>query len=131
MTRHEWWDLMGAGPRVVVVWALLPFVRVRRLRRWFGGRRAVGADSAADVELWRRRALAVRRVGARLPGCRCLARSLALGWWMGSRGVAHRLCIGVAGGAVDVRSHSWVEAGGAVIDDRAEVVREFREVMRL
>lgn len=129
LSVQEWSDILGAAPRVVVVWALLPLVRVRRLRAWFGGRAAV-SGAAVDAAPWRRRALAIRRVGARLPGCRCLARSLALGWWMGSHGVAHRLCIGVAGGEIGVRSHSWVEAGGEVIDDDARVVSVFREVVR-
>jgi hypothetical protein len=129
LSRAEWADLALGAPRLVVVWALLPVTGIRRLRRWTG--RGPDRSGAVDFERWRRRAVALRRIGARLPGCRCLARSMALSWWMGSAGVGHRLRIGVAGTAATLRSHSWIEVAGVVVDDEAENVRGFREIVEI
>jgi hypothetical protein len=130
LSGTEWADLALGAPRLVVVWALLPVTGIRRLRRWTDAGDS-DRSGAVEVERWCRRAVALRRIGARLPGCRCLARSMALSWWMGSAGVAHRLRIGVAGTAATLRSHSWIEVAGVVVDDEAENVRGFREIVEI
>ncbi|MDT8410273.1 MAG: lasso peptide biosynthesis B2 protein [Wenzhouxiangellaceae bacterium] len=125
--RADWLALFQALPRIVLVWAGLPVFGVKRLRRWTV--RDLPADSTEfDSVLWQRRATAILRIGARLPGCKCLARSLALSWWMHSCGQANDFRIGIAGSAQTFRSHAWVEVGGVPVDDRLENVAAFRVV---
>ena len=60
---------------------------------------------------------------------RCLLRSLALGWFLGRRGIPFDLRIGVpargrgtpATVSPDFSAHAWVEVEGVVVNDRDDV----------
>jgi hypothetical protein len=64
---------------------------------------------------------------------RCLLRSLALCWFLARRGIPYDIRIGVPGDKrmtgpdreVDFSAHAWVEHGGVVLNDRADIAAEF------
>ncbi len=119
-----------AAPRLVVVWILLKIIGIQRLRRWTGAvtPRGTPTPSAEHIAA---RVLALKRVGARLPGCRCLARSIALSWWLDRNGQPHVLYIGVQGTAIDLRAHSWVEIDGQPVDDTPESIAAFQQITEI
>ena len=61
----------------------------------------------------------------------CLQRSLALWWFLGMRGIASEVRIGVRrrpgspSGASTLDFHAWVEYGGIVLNDVADVRERF------
>ena len=127
LDRQQRRDLWPAAWRLVAVRALLILFSVGRIQRWLGGK---GAESHAehDLEPWKRRALALRRIGAILPGTRCLARALALRWWMRNAGLAASLRIGIARASARPSSHAWVEFGDVPIDDNARNLGHFKVI---
>jgi hypothetical protein len=84
-----------------------------------------GADPAVVVgDVWAMVHLAARR-GPWRPNC--LQRSITLWWLLHRRGVATELRFGVrpgAGGGVPA-FHAWVEREGRVLNDRADIAREY------
>lgn len=56
----------------------------------------------------------VDRVGAKL-GAMCLPRALAAQAMLRHRGIASRMCLGVAREDRSLSAHAWVESGGKVI----------------
>ena len=117
-------DLYAAAWRLLVVRLLLLF-GIRRSVSWLNGT-APAAASMTGLELWQRRATALKRVGARLPGVECLARAVALRWWMRAHGLDARIHIGVRPGEDGVASHAWVELDGHPVDDHPDHVRGFQ-----
>jgi len=126
LPRAERRDLYSAAWRLLVVRLLLLF-GIRRSAGWLDGFKA-HAVAVADWPLWRRRATALKRLGARLPGIECLARAIALRWWMRSAGLDARMRIGVRPGEDGVASHAWVELDGVPVDDQPEHVGGFRVI---
>jgi len=127
---RDWLEAARAGPRLVFVWSMLSLAGIQRLRRWT-------ADPGRTVpqtlppERIAAQVLALRRVGARLPGCRCLARSMALSWWLNRNGQAHNVYIGVHGSVIDLRAHSWVAIAGQPVDDSPESIARFRQISEI
>jgi hypothetical protein len=109
--RRQLWPAFW---RLVVARAALS-AGIRRSAGWLDG---LNEDSHREVDLstWRLRALALRRVGARLPGVACLTRALALRWWMRSQGIHAELIIGAQSAADGLDCHAWVEVDGRCID---------------
>lgn len=56
---------------------------------------------------------------------RCLQRSLALCLWLDARGFQPALKIGVRKVGAKLEAHAWVEEGGRIINDAAEVQLQF------
>jgi len=64
---------------------------------------------------------------------RCLLRSLALGWFLGRKGIAFEVRIGVPGGKPlisargkpEFAAHAWVECNGIVLNEREDIALEF------
>ena len=64
---------------------------------------------------------------------RCLLRSLALGWFLGRKGIPFEVRIGVPGaknvtspaGKLDFTAHAWVEHAGIVLNDQQDIAGEF------
>ena len=56
---------------------------------------------------------------------KCLQRSLAVLWWLESRGVDADLQIGVRKERNDLRAHAWVEHHGVVLNDRQSVPKVY------
>jgi hypothetical protein len=102
-----------------------------------GARFAVGVLPAAWVLAWAGRpsqrlrrfageevgwvAWAVETLGAK-PWMQapCLSRALAAHRMLRRRGIASRLCLGVAGDGKALTAHAWVEVGGDVVVGGAE-----------
>jgi len=124
---HERNDLWPAAWRLLVVRLLLVFFNIGRIQRRLGGAHPV-SRTLEDPAIWQRRATALRRVGVVIPGSRCLARALALRWWMRSAGLDARLKLGVRRDQGQTHSHAWVECAGKPIDDQPETVAQFRVV---
>ena len=89
---------------------------------------SAGDSATFEAHIWQRRALALKRVGAALPGTRCLARALALRWWMRNAGLAASLRIGIARASARPSSHAWVEFGDVPIDDNARNLGHFKVI---
>ena len=120
-------DLLPAACRLVWVWVLLGIFGLNRSRWQLSARNVSATADQAVVALWSRRATAIRRVGARLPGAQCLARALCLCWWMRSRGVTAELRMGIRRDEQGrVSGHAWVEYAGTPVDETAEVVAQFQ-----
>ena len=97
-------------------------------------RRAGGLSANEQLRLARDTAYAVA-VAVKYGPWRplCLLRSLALGWFLGRRGIPFEVRIGVPGGkslrmpegALDFTAHAWVEHAGVILNDKEDVAREF------
>jgi hypothetical protein len=73
-----------------------------------------------------RYAQAVDAAGRHLPvSARCLARSLALHWWLRSDGVPSSLKIGVAKEGAALRAHAWVDLDGVPVNGTPAEVAPF------
>jgi len=116
---------------LILVWLLLPLVGVRRLRAWTDNGAVLASGYQPGPAAIARRVRALRGVAARLPGCHCLARSLALGWWLHRHGIKNRLRIGVTGTHANLRSHSWIEVDGQPIDDTHDNIKQFNQILHL
>ncbi len=124
LPKAERRDLYSAAWRLLVVRILLLF-GIQRSLDWLGGTAAANPPTPGHT-IWQRRAKALRRVGARLPGVACLARAVALRWWMRAHGLDARILIGVRPGEDGVASHAWVELDGHPVDDHPDHVRGFQ-----
>ena len=132
LTWPEWRDLSVAAPRLLVVWALLPVAGIARVRRWLGkSPTRQGRAPEYDPKLWQRRAIAIRRIGSKIPGCYCLARSITLSNWLNRAGHTNTLKIGISGTATTLKSHSWVEKDGQILDDTPENTARFQKITEI
>src|SRR6476660_9051913 len=92
----------------VFAWANRPLRRIRRF--------------AVDEERWV--AWSVETIGAKpWMNAMCLPRALAAQAMLRRRGIASRLCLGVACDEGAMAAHAWIEVGQDVIVGGAEVTR--------
>ena len=132
LTFSDYAALFSAAPRLILVWTLLPVTGIARLRRWLGKpAKRTGRAPEYDPELWHRRTTAIRRIGARLPGCHCLARSITLSNWLNRTGHPNTLKIGITGTSKILKSHSWVEKDNKILDDTPENVQKFTKIAEI
>jgi len=92
------------------------------------GRPNTNPAESANVNIWRRRALALKRIAPRIPRTHCLARALALRWWMRSAGLDAQMKIGIRKGANGLESHAWVELDDTPIDETPENVATYKAI---
>ncbi len=88
--------------------------------RWLG---PVASGTRTEAMPWLR---AVRRIGARWPGSKCLDQSLAIASLLRERGIDARLLIGAARGGAGIEAHAWVEIDGEPIGEPADLRERFR-----
>lgn len=122
--RRQLWP--AAWRLIVIRLSLLGSIQGTRQR--FSGRpdcRRTLTDPK-EARIWEMRATALRRVGDRIPGVHCLARSLALRWWMRSHGIDADSIIGVRSHNGQVESHAWVEVAGQAFNETTDVARLYR-----
>jgi len=98
---------------VVVARLAVRFVSTRRLLAW-AAKTPARPWRFADPVLPALVGVAVDRVGAKLDAV-CLPRALAAQAMLRRRGIASRLCLGVAREDRSLSAHAWVEIGGQVI----------------
>lgn len=101
---------------------------VQRTQTWLARLTPSGELKLDTADVWHRRALALRRVGARIPGARCLARAMVLWWWMRSAGFDPILRMGVRSGVDAIEGHAWIECDGHVIDETSEVAATYQHL---
>lgn len=104
----------------------------RQLLAWSRRPRSQAMSSDLALDSARRLAWVVDGVARRGPWkANCLQRSLVLWWFLGRRGLESDLRIGVrrrpgsAGGSRVLDFHAWVEYGGIVLNDRADIREVF------
>lgn len=118
--------LVSAGWRMFVVCGSIGLLGVVRTQRLLAGKSRSNSLRLASAEIWHRRALAVRRVSHRIPGARCLARSMVLWWWMREEDLDPRLCMGIRPGVEMIEGHAWIECDGHTIDETAEAAASYQ-----
>lgn len=133
LSAREFLDLFAAACRLVIIRvSLLGSIAATR-DRFDGSKDArhgardsggTGPDPSASRP-WQRRALALRRVSRFVPGAHCLARALALRWWMRQSGLNALIVIGVRRTQEGIASHAWVELDGRPVDESEEIVARF------
>lgn len=111
---------LPAAGRLLVVRCLLATLGTARTQRKLASWARAGNARLASAERWQARARALQRVSVRMPATRCLARSLALWWWMRSAGLAPELHMGVRPGEATIAGHAWIECDGHLFDETAE-----------
>lgn len=120
-------NLVGVGRAVVSAWR---DVRTKPLALVLGRRLAPGRDeqaAAADGSVPTRLA-EFRAVRPLIPVPRvCLHDCLALIDWLGPASVPVQLVFGVT--AFPFAAHSWVQAGGRVVDDHPESASRFQPIL--
>lgn len=77
------------------------------------------------VARWKQRALALKRASRIVPDSHCLARSLALRWWMRNHGLAAEAVIGVRRDQARAESHAWVMLGQDPIDEAPDILARY------
>ncbi len=128
LPRSERQELLPAFFRLLLV-RLSLFGGIRITLRVFNRRSASRADiDPAELALWQRRGLALRRSAKLLPATHCLARALALRWWMRADGLDAQLQIGIKRGSRGLESHAWVELGNVPVDETPDNVASFRVI---
>jgi hypothetical protein len=116
---------LSMSDRRLLAIASIRLAMVALALRWFGFRwiadrmpiaRRSGGDP--DVHRWAVRYATWIEVAARyLPiQTRCLARSIALHWWLRSEGTDSQLRIGVAKRGRELTAHAWVEVAGVPVN---------------
>jgi len=137
--RLSFREVLDLGPALwrllIIRFSLLGSIAATRDR--FGGpaespeNPLLGNSKSADqsqIALWQRRARALRRASRMVPGAHCLARALALRWWMRGLGQNAVVVIGVRRAARGIASHAWVEYHGLPIDESMEIVQKFQVI---
>lgn len=129
LNRQERRELLAALWRLAVIRISLLF-GIERTRKRFSGRKNKSLRPLAKTEqpAWEARAKALRRATSALPGAACLARSLALRWWMRSEGIQADCQIGVKRSAGQIESHAWVECSGQPIAEEQDVTALYKPV---
>lgn len=136
LSTRELFDLVPAIGRLIIIrLSLLGSIAATRDRfsgsggalQNAGNKGRTNADPST-VAPWQRRALALRRVSRFTPGAHCLARALALRWWMRQSGLNALIVIGVRRTAEGIASHAWVELDGRPVDESEEIVDRFQVI---
>lgn len=124
------WHLAIASIRLVVVALVLRWLGFR----WIAGRLPLAPSwpGVDDMVRARRYATWVEAAARCLPiQTRCLARSVALHWWLRSEGATSELRIGVAKRGRELNAHAWVELGGAPVNATVAELAPFTPLERI
>ena len=114
--------LTGAGLRVF---------GFRRWKEWIErfsslSRGVTPIEHAAQLEIAARAARAVRSVELHGPATpNCLERSMTLWWLLRRDGVEAELHVGARKISAQLEAHAWVEFGGKVLNDSAEIDKHY------
>ena len=136
-------SLKGWQWKVLLASPFMLFLTWLRLRSGGYGKTLAAAQAAVETRLAADEALALARdtsyamavaikYGPWRP--KCLVRSLALGWFLGRKGIPFEVRIGVrdgqsmigSDGKLDFTAHAWVEFDGVVLNDKEDVAEDYR-----
>jgi len=113
LSRTEWSLLLRASFWIVVARLGLRLAGLPRLQAALAGGAVRSPMRHSPTEV----AWAVHAAARRLPGTRCLARSLALHALLRREGHASELKLGVARGeGRDLLAHAWIECAGLAFE---------------
>jgi hypothetical protein len=119
---------LATAVRYLLIAGWQVYVLRKDLSRWL---RSETGNSGEEVQLrlsdFSRAAAQYVDIASRHPfrWARCLQRSLALCLWLYARGFRPVLKIGVRKEGAKLKAHAWVEEGGRIINDAAEVQVQF------
>lgn len=129
MGLSDWLALWPAFYRLAIVQLALRRRDIQYCERRFDGgwssaepSPAEPGETPAEWHRWQQRAVALIRIARLVPGAQCLARALALRWWMRCHGIDAQLRIGVRQDNGTTHSHAWVDWQGQAVDEQADVV---------
>ncbi|MGY6629497.1 MAG: lasso peptide biosynthesis B2 protein [Wenzhouxiangella sp.] len=126
MSRLEWLELWPAFWRLLWIRLALARRSVKHCEQHYSGTVTEpttpekGRAIPPALQIWQRRARGFKRASRLVPGAECLARALALRWWMRSHGLEAQLRIGVRQENGETHSHAWVEWAGHPVDEQAD-----------
>ena len=125
MTAEQWWLLLNAWLRLLVVDVQVRLLGVQRTARM--APRATTAEPSQQQVNRAETYMRWLRVAARhhVVTARCLHQSLALHGWLRRDGVPSTINIGVRRHGTQLFAHAWVNVGRAVIGDPNEAVGSF------
>jgi len=122
--RRLLWPGLGY---VLIARISLALFGLKRTLRLLDGQAGEGGRNAD----WEAPARAIVRAGSRVPGVRCLARAIALRWWMRRAGEPAELIIGMNPGAQGQPDmHAWVQSLGTTWDWPRDKPTGYRIVSR-
>lgn len=117
---------LAAGAAIRIALRLLGYKRCRdwldRLSRVPGAVNRVSADAGQAARVARFVRAAARHGPS---GRNCLVDALTLWWLLRLQGIAGDIRIGVRKDAGALDAHAWVECGGLVLDEPADLSRPF------
>jgi hypothetical protein len=125
LSRQERWLLLKA---LVLLPAARRALRLGALRYLPRTATSGGPPAAQTLEAAQRVAKmvgAAARHGPWRPTC--LEQSLVLLWLLDRRGIPAQLRIGVRKDAGELEAHAWIESGGVVLNDTADVSNRYRQ----
>lgn len=131
--------LSSADRRLVAI-AAIRLLLVTLVLRWLGFRWIAArlplapprSDGLVDAARARRYAASVALAARCLPiQARCLARSIALHWWLSHEGAPSELRIGVAKRGRELDAHAWVELGGAPVNGTMAELAPFTPLAKI
>ena len=137
MRRHERLLLLEATTSLFAVWisvqvsgyAKTRSMLARRSRTWFVGTVRSGGDKSIEETIAEvARAVAISSHYAPFSAT-CLHRTLTLWWMLRRRGIDSVVRIGAAQTEQGMAAHAWLERGGFVLNDDADIGRRFSPFM--
>jgi hypothetical protein len=134
LTGWQWYVLLASPLVLLLTWVRLRSGGYGKTLAWLrqGGKSVPETAPVPGLARDTAYALAVSiKYGPWRP--KCLVRSMALGRFLGRKGIPFELKIGVpagqpvngVGGTPDFNAHAWVEYGGVVLNDKADIANEF------
>jgi Transglutaminase-like superfamily len=124
LSREDRWLLLQALVLLPVAKRALRLSGLRYLTRSTAGHEPPGAQRAAEAQRVTRMVAAAARNGPWQ--ATCLEQSVVLLWLLGRRGIPAQLRIGVRKQLEALEAHAWVESGGVVLNDSADVSERYR-----
>lgn len=126
LTLHQWWWLVCAYVRLVIVSARIKFKQSAWMKEKISIRKEKAGAVTSDDRLFLQMHESVRLAARMFPGKpACLPRSIVLADMLGKRGYAAEVVLGVTTRAGQLNSHAWVEVSGNMIAEPENVAREF------
>lgn len=134
LTAWQWYVLLASPFVLLLTWLRLRSGGYGKTLAWARPKNTPIPEPASALELANHTAYALAvsiKYGPWRP--KCLVRSMALGRYLGRKGIPFELQIGVlagqsviaADGTLDFNAHAWVEYGGVVLNDRSDIADEF------
>ncbi len=124
LPHEERWLLLKALVLLPAARRALRSGALRYLRRTASGGEAPQGHALEEAQRVAKLVGAAARHGPWRPTC--LEQSVVLLWLLDRQGIPARLRIGVRKQDVELEAHAWIESGGVVLNDAADVSERYR-----